>query len=98
MGETFTRPFLRDDKETEVEVEIEVSSWGSAPMTSGPPEACHDGDPMECEVIGAWLVEYTLANVAFRGAPVILTAEEYERAEREFCEDPPEPDYPEDYD
>lgn len=85
MGDTFTRPFLRDDKETEVVVEITVNTWGSAQTYWNP------GEPMECEVTHAWLGEEG-------GQPVILTAEEYDRAEREFCEDPPEPDYPEDYD
>jgi len=90
MGQKFTRPFTRDDQETECEVEIEVLSWGCAAQTYGPPEKCYPAEPMECEVVQAWIGEEG-------GQPVILTAEEYDRAEAEFLADPPEPDYP-DYD
>lgn len=98
MAETFDRPAMRDDRETEIEVEIEVSSWGCAAQTSGPPESCHDGDPMEFEITGAWLIGYTLDNTAFRGAEVTLTPSEIDRIERDFQENPPEPDYGPDWD
>lgn len=93
MAETFTRPATRDDRETEIEAEITVSSWGCAAQTSGPADRCHDGAPIELEITGAWLVLYTLANVPFRGDTVTLTPSEVDRIEREFRENPPEPDY-----
>lgn len=93
MAETFFRNALRDDGETEIQVEIAVASWGSAPQTYGPPESCHPGDPMEIEIVDAWL----LADSDRNDAPSIrLTPDEVERIEAEFCADPPEasePDY-----
>lgn len=89
MAETFFRDTTRDDG-TEIQVEIEVSSWGSSPQTFGPPESCHPGDPMECEIIDAWL----MSDADKADAPrITLTDAERERIEQAFCEDPPEPDY-----
>lgn len=94
MSESFFRPALRDDG-TEITVEIEVQSWGSPAQTSGPPEACDPGDPMECYVKEAWLT----ADEDKADAPKItLTDDECARIEQEFLEDPPEYDYGDDYD
>lgn len=84
MADRYDRPYLRKDG-TEVMVEIEVDSWGSEPVTSGPPEACDPGDPMEVHVERAWLEPH--------GTPVDLTDEEKQEAEGAFCSDPPEADY-----
>lgn len=91
MSETFerTHTITRDGVEVEVTVEIAVDSWGSAPVTSGPPEFCDPGDGLECSVNKAWRTD--------TGEPVALTDDERERFEIAFAEDPPEADYP-DYD
>jgi len=39
MSETYFRYAVRDDRETEVCVEIAVNLWRSAPQTYGPPES-----------------------------------------------------------
>lgn len=82
MTETFTRTHLRDDQETEVEVDIVVEGWGSAGSYWEPPEG------MEMYLDKAALLD---------GTPVTLTDAEVERMEKEFCENPPEQDY-DDYD
>lgn len=90
---SFFRKAIRDDGETEIEVEIDVSSWGSAAQTSGPPESCDPGEGAECEIIDAWL----LADADRADAPRIeLTALERARIELDFLENPPEPDYGDD--
>jgi hypothetical protein len=89
MAETYYWAFLRDDGETEVQVEIAVNSWGRAAQLYGPPEACDPGEPMEVEVLRAWL--WSDRNTPL--APcVILTEAEIDRAEIEFMENPPEDD------
>ena len=97
MGSTFFRTAIRDDRETEITVEVEVHSWGSAPQTYGPPESCDPGEPMEIEIINCWLLEGDDEPQPFKPVIVALTDLERQRIEGEFCEDPPEADYP-DYD
>lgn len=82
MTERFTRTHLRDDKETEVEVEIVVEGWGSSGSYWEPPEG------MEIYLDKANLLD---------GTAVTLTEAEVERIELDFHENPPEQDYP-DYD
>jgi hypothetical protein len=96
MAETFFRTAVLDDRETEIEVEIKVHSWGCAAQTYGPPENCYPAEGAEVEIIDAWLLEE--ANLP--NTPSILaslTDAERERIETEFCENPPEPDYGDDY-
>lgn len=94
MGQSFFRTALRDDRETEIQVEIAVHAWGCAAQTYGPPESCFPGEPPEVEIVDAWL----LADADHADAPSLtLTDAERERIELEFIEDPPEPDYPEDF-
>lgn len=94
MAETFFRDAVRDmtpgsDIETEIVVEISVSSWGAPAQTYGPAESCHDGDPMECEIVDAWLK----ADEDKADAPrITLTDAERERIETDFLENPPEAD------
>lgn len=93
MSESFFRDAIRDDRETEIQVEIAVSSWGCAAQTYGPPESCDPGEPMEVEIVDAWL----LADADKADAPrLTLTDAERERIELEFMENPPEPDYGDD--
>lgn len=96
MAQTFFRTAVLDDRETEIEVELTVNSWGCQAQTYGAPENCFPAEPMEVEVTKAWLLEE--ANLP--NAPDILaslTDAERERIELEFCENPPEPDYGDDY-
>ena len=90
MGSTFFRTAIRDDRETEITVEVEVHSWGSAPQTYGPPESCYPGDPMEVDIVDAWLLEDAQPRPSILAS---LTDAERERIETEFCENPPEDDY-----
>lgn len=96
MAESFFRTAVRDDGETEIEVEIEVSSWGCAAHMGSMSYAGHPAEGPECEIVDAWL----LADANTADAPSILadlTDGERERIELDFLENPPEPDYP-DYD
>lgn len=82
MAETFFRHATRDDG-TEVQVEIEVESWGY-------PSSCWDpGEGMQCFVKSAWLQD----DGGERGPEVELTDAERERIEIAFSEDPPDQDY-----
>lgn len=91
MSESFFRTGLRDDGETEVEFEVAVNSWGCAAQTYGPPENCYPAEGMEVEIIDAWL----LADADKADAPrITLTDAEHQRLCDEFCENPPEQDYP----
>ena len=96
MSETFFRTALLDDKETEIEVEIQVHTWGCAAHMGSMSYAGHPAEGPEVEIIDAWL----LADADNANAPRILdklTDAERERIEVEFCENPPEPDYGDDY-
>lgn len=86
MAETFFRYATRDDG-TEVQIEIEVESWGCASTYWDP------GEGVQCFVKSAWLQD----DGGEQGAKVELTDAECERIEIAFSEDPPEQDYP-DYD
>lgn len=94
--ETYFRTALLDDRETEIEVEIAVHSWGCTAHMGSMSYAGHPAEGPEVEIVKAWLLEE--ANLP--NAPDILaslTDAERERIETEFCEDPPEPDYGDDY-
>jgi hypothetical protein len=88
---SFFHTAMRDDLETEIIVEITVNSWGTSPQTSGPPEICDPGDPMEVEVGDAWLLS-EFEKTDLDPPKITLTDAERERIEAEFCEDPPEQD------
>lgn len=91
-----SRIFIRDDGETELEVDYTFRP-GSAPSGEyGPPEHYDPGEPAEVTIEAAWL----WADRGNRDAPKVeLTDAEAERFEREVNEDPAtwEPDEP-DYD
>jgi hypothetical protein len=96
MPQTFFRTALLDDKETEIEVEIAVHTWGCSAHMGSMSYAGHPAEGPEVEIVDAWLLEET--NLP--KAPSILaslTDAERERIETEFCEDPPEPDCGDDY-
>lgn len=57
MAQTFFGTALLDDRETEIEFEIAVNSWGCDAQTYGSPENCFPAEPMEVELIDAWLLE-----------------------------------------
>lgn len=92
------RTFVRDDRETELEVDYEVRGGSEPSGMFGPPEHYDPGEPPEVTVIGAWL----LADANNPDAPEVeLTDAERERFEQEVIQDPEtwEPDYPDhDYD
>lgn len=95
MTATYFRTATLDDKETEVEVEIKVHTWGCSAHMGSMSYAGHPAEGPEVEIIDAWLLEE--ANLPT--APSILaslTDAERERIEAEFCEDPPEDDYDDD--
>ena len=94
MAQTFFHNAVRDDRETEVVVEIAVRSWGCSAQTYGPAENCYPAEPMETEIVDCWLV----ADENKPDPPRIqLTDAERERIELDFAENPPEPDYGDDY-
>jgi hypothetical protein len=96
MSQTFFRAALLDDKETEIEVEIAVHAWGCSAHMGSMSYAGHPAEGPEVEIIDAWLLEE--ANLP--NCPSILaslTDAERERIEVDFCENPPEPDYGDDY-
>jgi hypothetical protein len=94
VSQTFSRPAVRDDGVTEIEVDITVNSWGSPAQTFGPPESCDPGEGMEVEITDCWLA----VDSSRPDAPkVTLTEAERDRIELDFMENPPEPDYGDDY-
>jgi hypothetical protein len=91
MPETFFRTAVLDDRETEIEVEIAVHSWGCDAHMGSMSYVGHPAEGPEVEIIKAWLLEETnLPNSPDISAS--LTDAERQRIETEFCEDPPEPD------
>jgi hypothetical protein len=81
MSSTYFQDAVRDDGETEIVVEIRVNSWGCDAQTYGPPESCYPAEPIECEVIKAWLK----ADDNLTNPPLLeLSDAEKERIEREF--------------
>lgn len=96
MAQTFFHTAVLDDRETEIEVEIAVHSWGCSAHMGSFSYAGHPAEGPEVEIVKAWRLDQ--AND--RNAPDILaslTDAERERIETEFCENPPEPDYGDDY-
>ena len=92
---TYFHTGVRDDGVTEFVAEIRVTSWGCAAQTYGPAESCFDAEPMECEVVDAWLG----ADEKDPDAPrITLTQTEEDRLLLDFAENPPEPDDGDDYD
>ena len=79
------RTFVRDDGETELEVEYTISGGSEPSGLFGPPEDYDPGSAAEVVVTGAWLV----ADADKQDAPrVQLTEAEYERFEIEVNQDP----------
>ena len=74
----------KNDAGEEIVVSFRVTSWGSLPQISGPPESCHDGDPMEIEITSAVSEDYLES--------IVLTESELSRIENEIYMDPPEYD------
>lgn len=96
MAQTFFRHAVRDDGETDIGVEIKVHTWGCDAHMGSMSYPGHPAEGPEVEIIDAWLLEE--ANLP--KAPSILaslTDAERERIETEFCENPPEADYGDDY-
>jgi len=94
MAESFFRAAVRDDRETEITVEIEVSSWGAPAHYGSLNYPGHPAEPPECDIVDAWL----LADEDKADAPRIeLTEAERERILTDFMENPPEPDDGPDY-
>ena len=96
MAKTYFHTTTLDDRETEIECEIAVHSWGCDAHMGSFSYPGHPAEPPEVEIIEAWLLEE--ANLP--DAPNILaslTDAEIARIETEFLENPPEPDYPEDW-
>ncbi len=83
------------DDGREVDIEYKVNAWGSPPQTYGPPESCHDGDPMEIEIELVQLSEEPVPGTITLIAP---SDSEYERFENEIYENAPEYDTYDDYD
>lgn len=74
------RVFLRDDGETELHVEYEITSWGYP--SNGWDD---DGAAPEVEIDKAWLLE----DASLPDPPLVtLTADEEERFCAEVCADP----------
>ena len=96
MAQTFFRTAVLDDRETEIEVEIAIHTWGCDAHMGSMSYAGHPAESPEVEIVDAWLLEE--ANLP--NAPRILaslTDAEILRIETEFLEDPPEADYGDDY-
>lgn len=87
MAITRNRIFVRDDRETEVEVDYELRG-GSAPSgLFGPPEHYDPGSPPEVTITDCWIERIDAAGMAFT-EKVTLTDAEIERFETEVLEDP----------
>lgn len=91
MSEQFTRVYTRDDGETEVTVDFNVTSWGSPAHMGSLTYAGDPGDPMEVEIDACTLASDSQTKV-------VLTDAERERFEMAFLEDPPEDDGGDPYD
>jgi hypothetical protein len=93
MGSTFHRTYERDDRDTEVEVEFCVETWGSPPSGEfGPPEDYDPGEGPLVELVQA----HTLRPDGSHAEKVDLTPTEIKRMTDHFLENPPEPAYPDD--
>jgi hypothetical protein len=91
-----TRFFMRDDGETEVEIDYTLHG-GSAPSgLFGPPEDYDPGSPPEVTVEAVWLVSERDQNEAV--TTIELTDAEIERFEAEVIEDPATWEPADDYD
>lgn len=90
-----TRFFIRDDGETELEIDYTASGGTEPSGMYGPPEDYDPGSGFEVEIIGIRPVPDDKPGVE----DPILTDAENERFENEVNEDPStwEIDYPEDY-
>lgn len=90
-----SRIFVRDDRETELEVDYSFRPGTAASGLFGLPEDYDPGEPAEVTIEGAWL----LADANKQNPPPVeLTDAEAERFEQEVNEDPDtwepeEPDY-----
>jgi len=77
VSRTYFHNTTREDRETEIVVEIEVTSWGSPATWDDPAEG------MECEIIDAWLASDGNKADAPR---ITLTDDEDQRICTEFAE------------
>lgn len=94
---TSNRIFVRDDRETEVEVDYHTEGGSDASGLSGPPEDYDPGSAPEVIIEDCW-IERTDGEGAAYTETVTLTDAERERFETEVLEDPAtyeldEPDY-----
>lgn len=94
MARTRSRIFVRDDRETELEVDYEISGGSEPSGLFGPPEDYDPGEAPEVNITDAW----RLADANDPNAPrVTLTDAEAERFAEEVIADPatwePEDDY-----
>ena len=84
-SQTHTHMFVRDDGETEIEVEFSYSP-GTAPSgLSGPPEHYDPGEGPEVAIERAWLAKEDPPGTH---EYVLLTEAERQRIEDEIAQDP----------
>ena len=89
MNRKYRHYAVLDDRETEVEVEITVYSWGRIAQTYGPAEGCYPAEDPEADVTAAWLVEDAAPRPDVLPS---LSDAELSRFVSEFLQDPPEGD------
>ncbi len=90
MSWTRTSPFVRDDGETEIEVEFEIYSVGQAPSgMCGPPEHYDPGSGPELAISRAWIILKRPGETKWDDGPEVdLTEAERDRIEEELYGDP----------
>ena len=93
---TFNMEWTIDRGEESIDIclDYEVTSWGCPAHYGSLTYPGHPAEGPEIEITGVWLK----ANENDPKAPEFpLTDEEYEKIELHILENPPEPDYPEDW-
>lgn len=99
-----TRPFVRDDQETEIDVEFSFIAGTEPSGMFGPPENYDPGSGPEIEILSAYAwadMGSTPSGRSLDPARVdirdSLTEAEEERIMDEIAQNPPEPDEPDYY-
>lgn len=89
-----TTVIYRGLEEYEVEVEFNVTSWGSPGQYSGPPERCYPAEGPEFDLVAITLHAPSWAQGRYphNEMPFALTDAENEAIYDWLCMDPPEPD------